>query len=98
MTFVEVDVERLLAELETLRSENEQLRVALESRVLIEQAKGILAERFFLPPDEAFAALRRASRSQRRKLHEVAHEIVGSTRTPAAVVHELQHGERGREA
>jgi AmiR/NasT family two-component response regulator len=95
MTYVEANVEQLLAELATLRSENEHLRVALESRVVIEQAKGVLAERFFLAPDLAFEALRRASRSQRRKLHEVALEVVESTQTPVAVVHELQQRDAG---
>ena len=53
-----------------------QLQIALDSRIVIEQAKGVLAERHRITPDEAFARLRRAARSRRAKLHEVASEVV----------------------
>jgi AmiR/NasT family two-component response regulator len=78
------------AEIAELRTEVAQLRVALESRVVIEQAKGVLAERFFLVPDQAFEAMRRAARSESRDLHELAQEIVASTRTPPGVVRQEQ--------
>lgn len=83
-------VEGLLAHVAELERENGQLREALESRVVIEQAKGVLAERYFLVPDQAFEAMRRAARSSGRRIHEVAREVVASTRTPAAVVREIQ--------
>ncbi len=53
-----------------------QLQEALDSRVLIEQAKGVLAERLGTEPDEAFAYLRGQARDSNRKLRDVAHEIV----------------------
>jgi AmiR/NasT family two-component response regulator len=83
-------VERLLAHLAELKRENRQLRQALESRIVIEQAKGILAERYVLVPDQAFEAMRRAARSNGRRIHEVAREVVATTHTPTAVVREIQ--------
>jgi ANTAR domain/Thioredoxin len=59
-------------ELQSLRRENEQLRTALASRIVIEQAKGVLAERFALHVDDAFERLRCESRSRRVKLHSLA--------------------------
>ena len=60
-----------------------QLQTALDSRVVIEQAKGVLAEREGVELDEAFERLRRAARSRRVKLHEHAAEIVNSVRVRA---------------
>ena len=53
----------------------EQLQVALDSRGLIERAKGALMERERLDEQEAFTHLRRAARSSGRKLTEVAREV-----------------------
>jgi AmiR/NasT family two-component response regulator len=53
----------------------EQLQTALDSRGLIERAKGALMEREHLDDQEAFTHLRRAARSSGRKLTEVAAEV-----------------------
>jgi GAF domain-containing protein len=55
---------------------NEQLDHALNSRILIEQAKGMLAERADLGVDEAFDWLRRYARSHRLRLVDVAQSII----------------------
>jgi transcriptional regulator with GAF, ATPase, and Fis domain len=57
----------------------EQLQAALNSRVVIEQAKGILAERHDLNPDEAFTVLRRYARSHNRRLAELGREVINGT-------------------
>jgi hypothetical protein len=54
----------------------EQLRTALNSRILIEQAKGVLAERLRLDMAEAFALLRQGARSNNRRLSELAQAVV----------------------
>jgi GAF domain-containing protein len=54
----------------------EQLRRALSSRAVIEQAKGILMAARGLSPDEAFAALVSRSQHDNIKLHEVAGRFV----------------------
>lgn len=53
-----------------------QLQTALDSRVLIEQAKGVLAERLQVPVDRAFAMLRGHARRTNRKLAHTAREVV----------------------
>ncbi|GAA2312882.1 GAF and ANTAR domain-containing protein [Streptomyces kunmingensis] len=53
-----------------------QLEHALTSRVVVEQAKGILAALHGLTLDEAFARLRRYARSHQRKVAEVARDII----------------------
>ncbi|MFZ3594183.1 ANTAR domain-containing protein [Streptomyces sp. BH104] len=52
-----------------------QLEHALSSRVVVEQAKGILAARTGQSLDEAFAGLRSYARSHQRKLVDVAREV-----------------------
>jgi len=63
-----------------------QLQAALASRVAIEQAKGVLAERLGIGVDEAFSLLRSAARSHGMKLRELALEVVRSPTTPHEIV------------
>jgi hypothetical protein len=56
-----------------------QLQGALNSRVVVEQAKGIVAERLQVGMDEAFAALRGYARDQRRGLSDVATAVIAGT-------------------
>jgi GAF domain-containing protein len=55
-----------------------RLQGALDSRVVIEQAKGVLVGRHGLSPRQAFERLRGLARDQRRPLAEVAAEVVGA--------------------
>ena len=55
---------------------NEQLNRALTSRIIIEQAKGVLAERGSLQMDESFARLRRYARDNNRRLVDVAQDVI----------------------
>jgi GAF domain-containing protein len=52
------------------------LKTAMKSRAVIEQAKGILAERFKITAEMAFTMLSRASQDGNVKLREVASELV----------------------
>lgn len=54
----------------------QQLQTALDSRAIIEQAKGVVAARHDIPVEEAFDRIRRHARSNQRKLKDVAAEIV----------------------
>jgi len=58
---------------------NEQLTVALNSRIVIEQAKGVIAERSGVDVVRAFDLLRSYARSNSRRLAEVAAQIVDGT-------------------
>jgi GAF domain-containing protein len=60
----------------------DQLQTALDSRGLIERAKGALMERERLDDQEAFSHLRRAARSSGRKLSEVAAEVAAGQPLP----------------
>jgi GAF domain-containing protein len=55
-----------------------ELQVALDSRVVIEQAKGVLVGRHGLTTRQAFERLRRQARDQRRPLTEVARAVVAA--------------------
>jgi GAF domain-containing protein len=56
------------------------MRLAMESRAVIEQAKGVLMAQRGLTADEAFDMLRDASQRYNRKLRDIAAGIVESTR------------------
>ena len=56
-----------------------QLQVALNSRVIIEQAKGVLAERLQVTPGEAFVILRRYARDHNHPLTGLAGDVIRGT-------------------
>ncbi len=58
---------------------NQQLQHALNSRVVIEQAKGMVAQRQGLNMEQAFSALRVHARSHNVRLVDVAEAVIGGT-------------------
>ncbi|RSN54552.1 ANTAR domain-containing protein [Amycolatopsis sp. WAC 04182] len=58
------------------RARAEQLQYALDHRLPIEQAKGILAERYQIDIDAAFELLRSFCRNNNMKIHDVARTLV----------------------
>ncbi len=74
--------ERALRERDLLAA---QLQAALNSRVIIEQAKGMLAEYLTTTADDAFTLLRTYARYHNRKLSEVASDVV-DRRIPSATL------------
>lgn len=68
-----IEVEQLLVASEEL---TEQLQDALDTRVVIEQAKGFLAARYGVTPDAAFEAIRRYARHNKAALRDVAADVL----------------------
>ena len=64
------------------QSLTDQLQHALDSRVIIEQAKGMLSVTANIDMDEAFSRLRRHARHTNRQLTDVANDLVGGTLKP----------------
>ncbi|MDP1806249.1 MAG: GAF and ANTAR domain-containing protein, partial [Acidimicrobiales bacterium] len=61
---------------------NEQLHHALNTRVVVEQAKGVVAERSCIDMHEAFAALRNHARSHNLRLVDVANDVIAGALAP----------------
>jgi GAF domain-containing protein len=87
LSAAEVAVGQALADIATIgllqergmreaRQLSERLQSALHSRVVIEQAKGVLAERGGLDLDDAFEVIRQHARSTNQKLSDVAAGVV----------------------
>jgi hypothetical protein len=83
------EADLLEARIEQLEAENENLRVALASRIVIEQAKGLLIGRLDLPPEVVFELLRSAARRSRRRIHDLAAEILKTRVTPDYIEREI---------
>jgi signal transduction protein with GAF and PtsI domain len=86
----EVEIAKVVAAhasvaLARLRAEQDLWR-AIDSRHLIGQAQGILMERFGLPPEKAFAVLRRYSQQHNIKLHDIASTLVNTGALPGEAV------------
>ncbi|MGO4650855.1 GAF and ANTAR domain-containing protein [Arthrobacter sp. 2RAF22] len=60
---------------------NEQLQRALNSRVLIEQAKGVIANTAGVNMEEAFGRLRSFARANNQNLHDTAARVINRTLT-----------------
>jgi len=65
---------------------NEQLQTALNSRVIIEQAKGKLAERLGIDVNQAFTLLRDQARNRNQRLSDLARAFVDGTQTISGAV------------
>jgi len=63
-------------EMARLESENSQLALKLETRKLLERAKGILQRDLGIDEEQAYLTLQRQSRQKRRSLKEVAEAVV----------------------
>jgi len=66
------------SQVEQLRKTVAQLEYALRNRIVVERAIGVIAERFQLSPNDAFAKLRRVARSQRLRVRELAGDVLAS--------------------
>ncbi len=76
---------------------NEQLQTALNSRVALEQAKGVLAQHAEVDMDEAFAMLRRFARDRNYRLSTVAQAVTSRQLPPQMVLeHWAVRAGRGR--
>ncbi len=64
---------------------NQQLQHALNSRVVIEQAKGVVAERAGLNMELAFSALRTYARNHNRRLVDVAGSVIDGSLAPSVL-------------
>ena len=72
-----------------------QLQHALDSRVEVEQAKGMLAERYAITPRDAFELIRLAARSNHLKVNSVANDVLSSRQTPSEILELLSHLQSG---
>jgi hypothetical protein len=68
------------------RKRAEELQHALNTRVVVEQAKGVMAERLGLDIEGAFSVLRGAARSERMKVHDLARTVVKNKDTPQTII------------
>ena len=69
-------------EMGRLRATVTQLEHALATRIRVEQAIGVLAERHRIKPRQAFEQLREAARSRGRKVIDIAGDVVASATNP----------------
>jgi two-component system, response regulator / RNA-binding antiterminator len=74
-TFIQGD-KTLHSDLDACQQEVDQLREALGTRPVIDQAKGMLIARHGCSPEEAFQMLSAASQRENRKLRDVAEAMV----------------------
>jgi hypothetical protein len=94
---LQASVSRATAQVTELQKTVAQLTNALTSRIVIEQAKGVLAERFELPLEDAFAVLRYSARTNRMSLHLLAARVLEKLdETPEIVTRALARPERWR--
>jgi GAF domain-containing protein len=74
-----------------------QLTAALASRVVLEQAKGVLAERGGIEMDAAFSALRLFARDNNQRLTAVAAAVAGRALAPTVVLEHVARRARRHE-
>jgi len=83
--------ERAIRRAETL---SEQLQTALNSRLVIEQAKGVIRQHSNLTMDSAFDRLRSYARAHNLRLSQVARDIVEGRLDPTALTSALLRNKR----
>lgn len=85
-----VALRRLMSVTEASFEQRAQLERALKTRIVVEQAKGVLAERFRVRPDEAYELLRGTARFRQMSVHDLARDVVENSNTPAAILAYVQ--------
>lgn len=85
-----VALRRLMAVTEASFAQRAHLEHALTTRIVIEQAKGVLTERFRVRPDVAYELLRGTARFRQMSVHDLARNVVDTSDTPAAILAYVQ--------
>lgn len=109
MPSADIDAAQALADIATIailqhraslesRVVNEQLQYALNSRIVIEQAKGMVAERAGLNMQQSFAALRTYARQRNLRLVEVAEDVISGALAAPALKQAGSSAVKGRHA
>ncbi|QXV63311.1 hypothetical protein CVV72_31295 [Amycolatopsis sp. TNS106] len=70
---------------------SEQLQGALDSRVIIEQAKGLVSARLEIDPSDAFRVLRHYARANNRRLSELCELLVDRHMSASDLVGSVSH-------
>ena len=78
------------AEAGRMRKEIAELRDQLESRKIVERAKGILMDRLGLSEQEAFRKLQKASQDENRKMRDIADSVVRAEKMFGVGVEDLR--------
>jgi len=81
---------------QSARDMADNLQAALESRAVIDQAKGILIERYRLTADQAFQLLARTSMTTNRKVRDIAEHLLHTGELPPARSSDRRRGPAGR--
>ena len=81
MPAIEVALGRF-REVRALEREVQSLEEQLETRRIVDRAKGILMDRHGMSENEAFGFIQRTAMNQRVKLKVVAQQIIDGTLTP----------------
>ncbi len=68
------------SEFQALKTEVSDLKEAIETRKLVERAKGILMKRMNLHEDDAFKLLQTQSQKENKKLKEIAEMVVTASK------------------
>ncbi|HET6780597.1 MAG TPA: response regulator [bacterium] len=77
---IEVAMSRF-RDIRALRGEVEDLENSLETRKLVERAKGVLMRKLGIQEAEAFTRIQRESRNTRRPMKEIAQQIISTENT-----------------
>ena len=91
-------IDELRDELAEARQLARDLQRALDSRAVIEQAKGVLRERFGWSVQDAFEILRYAARTARLNIQALAAEVVNREETPRPIIVAIARNARWRAA
>lgn len=91
-----VAVARLVTLVDSLGRANQRLQDELESRAPVEQAKGMLAERWSLDLEDARALLERAAEASGRTVQGLARDVVSCRSTPLAIARTRRDESRRR--
>jgi uncharacterized protein (DUF2267 family) len=93
-----LDHDDLVAHWVQLYTRVAQLESALKTRIIIEQAKGVLAARLHMRIDDAFQVLRLGARSSRMRIHDLSQRVVEEPATPQPITRALARQARWRAA
>ena len=75
-------LDSLHSKIVALERENADLAERLEARKIIDRAKGRLMDEHGLSEADSWRFLQKSAMNSRRKIHEVAHDVVGGVLTP----------------